>query len=308
VSGRFLRRAAALDNGASLIVEKLVTKAVLGKNLINDGDRILIAVSGGKDSTVLSWALAAIRPAIKKDYTLVALHISSDFCACCKKTALAARLTEWGIPFIDIFVPIIGRLKAGKKMNCYWCSTQRRAELLRYAMEHHFNKIALGHHLDDIIETFFMNLTAKGELSSMPILLVYRKYPVSLIRPLAYLEEREVIACAAEKDILKAVCTCPFGLHSKRRDIRARIADFIGDAPGIAADADGNAGAVKRRILKALDAGGLNVMSLEESADQYQQVKKSSPRIQDHSTYTNKRDAFGQKVRVVRGSLSSNLS
>jgi tRNA 2-thiocytidine biosynthesis protein TtcA len=262
MSGRFLRRAAALENGASRVVEKLVTKAVLGKNLINDGDRILIAVSGGKDSTVLSWALSAIRPAIKKDYALAALHISSDFCACCKKSALAARLAEWDIPFTDVFVPIIGRLKEGKKMNCYWCSTQRRAELLRYATEHRFNKIALGHHLDDIIETFFMNLTEKGELSAMPILLAYRKYAVSLIRPLAYLEEREVIACAAEKDILKAACTCPFGLHSKRRDMRARIADFIAIGDNAAdADADGRAGAVKRRILKALDAGGLNVVS-----------------------------------------------
>jgi tRNA 2-thiocytidine biosynthesis protein TtcA len=244
------RRAGALEHGASRIVEKLVVKAVLEKNLINDGDRILIAVSGGKDSTVLSWALSAIRPAIKKDYTLSALHLSSDFCACCKKTALAERLAEWGIPFTDVFVPIIGRLKAGRNMNCYWCSTQRRSELLRYAVAHGFNKIALGHHLDDIIETFFMNLTAKGELSAMPVLLTYRTYPVSLIRPLAYLEERDVIACAEEKDILKAACTCPFGLHSKRRDIRARMAEFTGSD---------NAGAVKRRILKALDTGGLLV-------------------------------------------------
>jgi tRNA(Ile)-lysidine synthase TilS/MesJ len=101
-------------------------------------------------------------------------------------------------------------------MNCYWCSTQRRTELLKYAIEHNFNKIALGHHLDDIIETFFMNMTAKGELSAMPVLLKYRKYPVSLIRPLAYLEEQQIISCAAEQDILRAVCTCPYGLNSRR--------------------------------------------------------------------------------------------
>jgi tRNA 2-thiocytidine biosynthesis protein TtcA len=151
------------------------------------------------------------------------------------------RLAEWGIPFTDIFVPVIGRLKSGEKMNCYWCSTQRRTELLKYAMEHNFNKIALGHHLDDIIETFFMNMTAKGELSTMPVLLKYRKYPVSLIRPLAFLEERQVIACAGEKDIIKAACTCPYGVNSKRRDMRERIAEFTG-----------NSGAVKRRILKAM--------------------------------------------------------
>jgi tRNA 2-thiocytidine biosynthesis protein TtcA len=239
MADRFLRRA-----GASAVVWKLAAKAVMERDLINEGDRILIAASGGKDSTVMAWALSALRPALKRDYRLEALHISSDFCACCKKSALSERLSEWDIPFTDLFVPIIGRLKAGEKMNCYWCSTQRRTELLRYAVEHGFNKIALGHHLDDIIETFFMNMTAKGELSGMPMLLKYRKYPVSLIRPLGYAEERQIIACAEEKGILKAACTCPYGINSRRRDMRKRIASFTGDS-----------GAVKRRILKALSSG-----------------------------------------------------
>jgi tRNA 2-thiocytidine biosynthesis protein TtcA len=247
VSHRFLRRA-----GAEEIVQKLTAKAVLERNLIEEGDRILIAVSGGKDSTVLAWALSSLRgklpckkrPLLKMNYELAALHISSDFCACCKKSILSQRLEEWGVPFTDLPVPVIGRLKPGRKMKCYWCSTQRRTELLRYAMEHGFNKIALGHHLDDIIETFFMNMADKGTLLAMPMLLRYRKYPVSLIRPLGYVEEQQIIACAEEKGILKAACTCPFGINSKRRDIRKRIADFTN-----------NSSAVKRRILMALSQG-----------------------------------------------------
>jgi tRNA 2-thiocytidine biosynthesis protein TtcA len=239
VADRFLRKAAA-----SKVLWKLTAKAVLERNLIEAGDRILIAASGGKDSTVMAWALSALRPAIRGEYHLEALHISSDFCACCKKSVLSERLAEWGVPFRDLFVPIIGRLKEGEKMNCYWCSTQRRTELLRYAVENGFNKIALGHHLDDIIETFFMNMTAAGKLAAMPILLKYRKYPVSLIRPLAYVEERQIITCAAEKNILKAACTCPYGINSGRRDMRERIAGFTGGS-----------GAVKRRILKALSSG-----------------------------------------------------
>jgi tRNA 2-thiocytidine biosynthesis protein TtcA len=235
---------------AASIVQKLTVKAVMERELIREGDRILIAASGGKDSTVLAWALASIRPALKINYELAALHISTDFCSCCKKSVLEQRLAEWGIPFTDFFVPVIGRLKEGEKMNCYWCSTQRRTELLQFAIENNFNKIALGHHLDDIIETFFMNLCAKGEISAMPILLKYRKYPVSLIRPLAYLEERQIIECAATQNILKAACTCPYGVNSKRRDIRQRIAAFTGGS-----------GAVKRRILKALASGERDLLT-----------------------------------------------
>ena len=142
-------------------------------------------------------------------------------------------------------------------MNCYWCSTQRRTELLKFAMENGFTKIALGHHLDDIIETFFMNMTAKGVLQAMPMLLAYKKYPVSLIRPLGYLEERQIIACAEEKSILKAACSCPYGLASRRGDVRKRIADFTSGS-----------GAVKRRILKSLSSGAadlLEELSAEDS-------------------------------------------
>jgi tRNA 2-thiocytidine biosynthesis protein TtcA len=230
----------------SSVVEKLVTKVVMERNLIEEGDRILIAASGGKDSTVMAWALSRIRPAIRKRYELAAVHIASDFCACCKKASLEKRLAEWGVSFTDIPTPIIGRLKPGRAMNCYWCSTQRRVELLKYAVERGFNKLALGHHLDDIIETFFMNMTAKGELSAMPILLKYRKYPVSIIRPLGFVEERQIIACAEEKGILNAACTCPFGVNSSRKIVRKRIADFTG-----------NSGAVKRRILRSVDRAGL---------------------------------------------------
>ncbi|MDR2371492.1 MAG: tRNA 2-thiocytidine biosynthesis TtcA family protein [Treponema sp.] len=241
MADRFLRRAAPRE-----IVKKLAARAVYERNLIEEGDRILIAVSGGKDSTTLAWVLAELRAVLKRNYRLAALHISSDFCSCCKKSILSQKLEEWGIPFTDLFVPVMGRLKEGRKMNCYWCSTQRRTELLKYAVENGFNKIALGHHLDDVIETFFMNMTEKGELSAMPVMLAYRKYPVSLIRPLAYAEERQIVSCADELSILKAACTCPYGVNSKRRVMRKKIADF-----------SGGSGAVKRRILRALSGSDL---------------------------------------------------
>jgi tRNA 2-thiocytidine biosynthesis protein TtcA len=205
---------------------------------------------------VLARTLAAARPVLKMNYTLESVHISSDFCACCKKSALAARLEGWGIPFTDIFVPIIGRLKEGRAMNCYWCSTQRRIELLRYAQENGFNAIALGHHLDDILETFFMNMCGAGVLKTMPALLRYRKYPVKLIRPLVYAEERHVIECADENGILKTACTCPYGRFSQRRVMREKIALFTGGSSD-----------VKRRMLESIGGGhGSSSSPLENGA------------------------------------------
>jgi len=251
-NNRFLRRAKA-----SVIVQKLGAKAIHERRLISEGDRILIAVSGGKDSSVMAWALAGLRQALKIDYTLEALHISGDFDGCINNSFLAQRLQEWGIPFTDLSVPIIGRLKEGRKMNCYWCSTQRRTELIRYALSKGFNKIALGHHLDDIIETFFMNMTSKGTLTAMPMYLAYRKYPLCLIHPLGYLEERQIIACADELGLLKGACTCPYGVNSRRRDIRDRIAVFTN-----------NSGDVKRRILASLSSGAEDLLEEHEENDE----------------------------------------
>jgi len=244
MNNRFLRRA-----GAGELVQKLTAKAVFERNLIEEGDRILIGASGGKDSTVMAWALSRLRRALKFNYSLEALRISADFGDNFDSAALAGRFGEWGINLRELPVPIMGRLKEGRKMNCYWCSTQRRTELIKYAMENGFNKIALGHHLDDIIETFFMNMLGKGSLSVMPIYLAYRKYPLVLIRPLAYLEESQIIACAREQGFLSVTCTCAFGENSQRREIRRRIAALTA-----------NSGAQKRRILAALSGGARDLL------------------------------------------------
>jgi tRNA 2-thiocytidine biosynthesis protein TtcA len=207
---------------------KLTEAALRRYSMIEEGDRVLIAVSGGKDSTSMAYDLAMKRRWWPVRYEIRAIHIATDFCSCCKKTALFDLLGSWGIESVSLDVPVIGRLKDGHSMNCFWCSMQRRTELLAYAMKEGFNKIALGHHLDDIVETLLMNMLYKRQISTMLPSFKYEKYPVHVIRPLALCEERQIIAFAEAKGFRSAACTCPYGLDSKRREVRSKIAELTG--------------------------------------------------------------------------------
>lgn len=213
---------------AETTLAKLVEVALRRYGMIESGDRILVAVSGGKDSTALACDLASKRKWWPLPFEVRAIHIATDFCSCCKKSSLSERLVEWEIDYVSVDVPVMGRLKPGKKMNCWWCSTQRRTELIKYAMAEGFNKIALGHHLDDMVETLLMNMLYKSEISGMKPVVRYDKYPISVIRPLALCEERQIIEYAAAKGFRSAACTCRFGLDSKRREVRARVKELTG--------------------------------------------------------------------------------
>lgn len=214
---------------AETTVAKLVEVALRRYSMIDEGDRILLAVSGGKDSLTMAYDLAKKRAWWPARYEIKALRVLGDFPASGDNSREVGRLMEeWGIEYTTLPVPILGRLKPGRAMNCYWCSTQRRTELIRYAMANGFNKIALGHHLDDIVETLLMNMLHKGQISGMLPLLSYSKYPVKIMRPLALCEERQVIAFADEKGFRSVTCTCDYGQESRRREVRARIALLTG--------------------------------------------------------------------------------
>ncbi|MDD7014344.1 MAG: tRNA 2-thiocytidine biosynthesis TtcA family protein [Treponema sp.] len=200
----------------------LIDKAVYDYNLIESGDRILVGASGGKDSTALIeyFANRKLRPSENFDFT--ALHVQSEFGGPIPEN-IKASFEKWKVDFKKIEIDIQGRLKSGKKMNCYWCSTQRRKELMDYAIKNGYNKIALGHHLDDVLETLLMNVLEKSELSTMVPKLDYKKYPVTIIRPMTYCCTDTIVEHAKLNGYFGWTCTCNFQDNSARKDARKKL-------------------------------------------------------------------------------------
>ena len=207
-------------------IARKIGGAIVNYNMIEDGDTILAAVSGGKDSMTLMYHLLRKEASFPVKFHVRGLHIKTDFCNCVKKSRMEEVLSSWGADFDMLYVPVLKRIKPGEKMNCYWCSTQRRMELIKYAGKHGFNKIALGHHMDDMLETFFMNMAYKSELSTMLPVLKLDRYPVTIIRPLAYVKEEEIVRFAETLGLNRLVCACPYGKNSKRKEIRKIIASM----------------------------------------------------------------------------------
>lgn len=207
---------------------RVIDHGVAEYTMIEEGDRILIGASGGKDSTALvEYFASRLKRKGGPHFEVAAVHIATEVGSPFDER-LAARFVEWGVPLHTITVSVLGRLKSGKSMNCWWCSTQRRTELNEYAIREGYNKIALGHHLDDILETLLMNALTKGELSTMLPRLKYEKYPVTVIRPLCFADIPMIVRHATEFGYINATCTCDYQSNSGRKDARNRLEAMTG--------------------------------------------------------------------------------
>jgi tRNA(Ile)-lysidine synthase TilS/MesJ len=219
----------------------LIDKAVYDYGMIQSGDRILVGASGGKDSTALveyfsSRVHRTKLPSLENEFhhkkediqfSFTPFYIQTDFSG-----SLSPKLTtlfsSWGTEAVTKKVDMLARLKKNEKMSCFWCSTQRRIELIDYALKNGYNKIALGHHLDDILETLLMNMIGHGKLETMPPVLQYKKYPLSVIRPLCYVSVSEIILHAEHEQWRSVTCTCSYQDNSGRKDARQKLAALTG--------------------------------------------------------------------------------
>lgn len=198
-----------------LAISKRVGKAIGDYDMLHDGDRVMVAVSGGKDSLALLHVLLYRQKFIPVKIKLMAVHIDAGI----PGFPLNKLINHFQKLGVDYHVEKIDFLK-GKKMDdidCFWCSWNRRKALFNLAEKLGFNKIAFGHHMDDIVETILLNLFFRGEIGAMRPKQVLFKGKVTMIRPLAY-EREDVISRFAKAQKIKNLCRydCPHSATSKR--------------------------------------------------------------------------------------------
>ena len=204
-------------------------KAMATYHLIEDDDHILVGLSGGKDSLLLTELLAKRARIQHPRFTVEALHVRMENIHYETDTSyLQAFCDNLGIRLhirTTRFEIGTGTIKDARdarrqKQPCFLCSWNRRKQLFNLAQELGCNKIALGHHQDDILHTALMNLTFQGRFGTMPARLRMRKMPLTIIRPLCMMEEKDIKAYAELQGYQKQQKLCPYESDSHRTDIK----------------------------------------------------------------------------------------
>src|SRR5687767_2016410 len=216
---------------------KKVTRAITDYGLIEDGDRVMVGLSGGKDSWALIQILDVLRRRAPIDFSLVAVTVDSGYdgyrhdliASTCK-----ARGWEYRIVHTEIGEAVDDLLEASAT-PCSLCARMRRGVLYRIAGEVGATKIALGHHLDDFIETLLLNLFFAGSLKAMPARLVSDNGEHVVIRPLVYVGEDEARLYTKECQLPIIGCCCPAcgDLSLQRQRVKRLIAQLEIEHPEV---------------------------------------------------------------------------
>lgn len=211
-----------------------IGRAMHAYGMLADGDRVLVAVSGGIDSQVLVRVLHDWRRKAPIDYRLLAVHVDMEPAGGHPGQAAAdvrRLMHSWGIPLeiIPAAQPPARHFKEDSRSRgdfCYLCARRRRKQLFDHARASGCNKLALGHHREDIIETFFLNLFYSGNLSTMVPRQLLFDGNLAVIRPLAYLTKNQVGSLAGVFSLSASPNPCPLAGSSKRETIRTMLGDL----------------------------------------------------------------------------------
>lgn len=220
-------------------VNRRIGQALHRYAMLDHGDRVLIAVSGGIDSLVLTWLLDHWRRKAPISYELLAVHLDMGFDeAGVHAGHVAEQLARLAVPFLvekTDYGPTAQAAENGRS-TCYHCARQRRNRLFAIAGARNMTKIAFGHHKDDILETFFLNLLYGGNISTMAPRQALFAGAVSIIRPLAYIDKEEIQEIGASLGIEAVKNPCALDSRSKRQEVRRLLASLYSLNPKIKAN------------------------------------------------------------------------
>ncbi len=202
-------------------IEKRFAKGVVEYGLIEEGDKILIGLSGGKDSLALVELLARRARILKPKFSVVAVHVVMKNVPYQSDVDYLRNYVEaWEVPFV-LYETEFDASTDTRKSPCFLCSWNRRKALFTVAKEQGCNKIALGHHMDDILETLLMNITYQGAFSSMPPRLVMKKFDMTIIRPMCLVHEADLVELAEIRTYRKQMKNCPYESQSSRSTMKS---------------------------------------------------------------------------------------
>ena len=196
-------------------------KACADYGLIADGDHVLVGLSGGKDSLALVELLGKRAQIFVPRFRVTALHVRvRERAYLSDMSALEKFCQAFGVSLIVKDTEITDKPARGEKDPCFLCAWYRRKVLFETAQELGCNKIALGHHKDDIVETLLMNLVFQGAFATMPPCLPMEKMPIQIIRPLCLIEEKDLVRYAELQAYPKQTRLCPFEKESSRAEVK----------------------------------------------------------------------------------------
>lgn len=219
-------------------------KAIEKYNMIEEGDKILIGLSGGKDSITLAMGLKALQRFYPKKFDMICASINPGF-DFFDSDFLKNTCEKIGISFIEEkshIKEIVFDIR-NEKNPCSLCANLRRGILNSVAQREGCNKIALGHNEDDVLETFFLNLLYAGNLNTFAPISYMDRSKITLIRPMIYISEKEIRKFIKRNNIEVMPKVCPMDGVSKREDMKKMIIDFEKEIPTIRANITG---AIKR--------------------------------------------------------------
>jgi tRNA(Ile)-lysidine synthase TilS/MesJ len=211
-------------------LESCVRKALYDFKMLEECPHLAVALSGGKDSLALLFLLHAISRGGFAPFKLTAIHVSGAFScgANLDNTLLRPICNALEVPFIQCHAE-----QNLNTLECYSCSRRRRTLLFEAAKKEGITTIAFGHHKDDSTQTLLMNLFHKGEFATMLPKLEMVDYGVSIIRPLIYVREKDIISFAQLYGFRRITCQCPIGQRSMRKKTEQLISELEEHFPNI---------------------------------------------------------------------------